>query len=211
MAQNGMNKEERKLYAELQRDVKKANQRILDIERQFGKGSWAVRNLYNRLESEKVQALTKSGRISLSQSMSKAQLKAIQSATEKFLNSKTSTITGIKQTRESVKDHIGISADITFEEADIIQQIWEDSKINTMTKYLKGSDFINFISDMVEESKKIDSWPIEEGESKVEYNRRIRESKKAMFMNRLEAFVDNPHADKKLKSEASRIVSRYMK
>ena len=46
--------EEQKLYNELKKLSKRANQRIVRLEREFGVNSWATRYLKEKLESETV-------------------------------------------------------------------------------------------------------------------------------------------------------------
>lgn len=53
-----LTKEQQELYAELKKLSKRANQRIVRLERQFGKDSWGTKYLKEKLESEKVQAWT---------------------------------------------------------------------------------------------------------------------------------------------------------
>ena len=80
------------LYNELRKLVKKANQRLVRLERFTGRqNSWASKILRNKLDTVKLNAWTVKNRIRINKNMSIKQLKAIKRATENFINSKTST------------------------------------------------------------------------------------------------------------------------
>ena len=51
-----MNKEE--LLNKLRLDIKRANQRLVRLERQFGKGTWGAGRLESKLDTERLQAWT---------------------------------------------------------------------------------------------------------------------------------------------------------
>ena len=91
---------ENQLYRELEKLARRANQRIRTIERVFGKDTWAVKRLRNKLDIEPLKAWTKTGRVKFNKSMTELQMKATIIAVNNFLNSKTSTIKGIKQARK---------------------------------------------------------------------------------------------------------------
>lgn len=91
-------------YDSLKKKVLRANKAIERIEKKYGEDSWGVNRLYNKLDNETFKGITKSGRIRLNKNMSDVQLKAIEKATNNFLdNKKTSTLKGIKATIKEVK------------------------------------------------------------------------------------------------------------
>lgn len=53
-----LTKEEQQLYSELKVLAKRANQRIVRLERRFGKDTWATRELKERLAVEPLNAWT---------------------------------------------------------------------------------------------------------------------------------------------------------
>lgn len=55
--------EEQELFNELKKLSKRANQRIVRLERAFGKDTWATKYLKEKLETEPVQAWTTKGRV----------------------------------------------------------------------------------------------------------------------------------------------------
>jgi len=97
-----MTQEQYELYQILQKEARKANRRLALIEKNFGRDTWAGKRLRNRLESTKIQAYTKGGRVSVRKNMSTMQMKATLKAVRQFLNSKTSTVKGIRETRKQV-------------------------------------------------------------------------------------------------------------
>ena len=87
-----MTPQEEKLYNDLKKLAKRANQRLVRLERLTGeKGTFASKQLYDYLDSSELQALSKTGRIRVSKNFSFTQLKAIIKATNQFLESPTST------------------------------------------------------------------------------------------------------------------------
>lgn len=176
----------------------------------FGKDTWASRNLRQRLEAEKVQAFTKSGRVSMSGNMSVPQMRATINATKQFLNSKTSTVEGIKETREKVKNSMSTSADISYSTAEIIQRIWEDKAITKIPKYIKGSDFINFIGTAVDRDREVQQQIYQyKGETDDEYKERIEKARQDEFIESLNEYINSPDSDEALKEEAKRILEKY--
>lgn len=102
-----MNSEENKLYNDLKKLVKRANQRILRLERLTGeKDSFSAKQLFDYLSVEKLQAITKKGRIKIS-GFDTQQMEAIRTAIEDFLSSNYSTIGEIKKYKAKVEKAIG--------------------------------------------------------------------------------------------------------
>ncbi len=96
-----------KEFANLKKQVARANKAITRIENVYGEDSWGVNRLYNKLDNDTFKGITKGGRIRVTKSMSDEQLKAIQKATNNFLNNKkTSTLTGIKGVIKEVKSSL---------------------------------------------------------------------------------------------------------
>ena len=116
-----MSKEEQLLYNELQKLAKKANQRLLRMERLTGsQGLFASKQLYDYLDSSTLNALTPASRIKVSKTFNLMQLKAIKKATEQFLESDISTVKGIKKLTKSYSEKAGKT--ITYEQADVLYQ-----------------------------------------------------------------------------------------
>jgi hypothetical protein len=116
-----MGKEEQKLYNELVKLAKTANQRLLRIERLTGlQGSFASKQLYDYLDSSTLQAITPASRIRISKTYNLMQLKAIKKATEQFLESDISSVKGIKKLTKTYSEKAG--KPISYEQADVLYQ-----------------------------------------------------------------------------------------
>lgn len=112
-----MTKEQNQLYTELEKLVKQANKRLAMLENLTGKqGSFASKELYDHLDSSNIQAIKK-GLIKLDKTYKPMQLRAIKKATEEFLEEKTSTYQGIKETLQKYEKFTG--KEFTYKFADI--------------------------------------------------------------------------------------------
>lgn len=138
-----LNKEQQSLYNELKKLSKRANQRIVRLEREFGKDTWATRKLRDKLEVEPLQAWTRSGRVRVNKSMTKAQMEATIKATKEFLSKPTSTRRGIKKARktgiETLRTRYGAKATagaMTDEEAEALYNLFEDNEVNSITNFV---------------------------------------------------------------------------
>lgn len=153
-----ISQEQQKLYEELKKLAKRANQRIVRLEREFGKDKWAVKNLRDRLDTQKLNAWTKTGRIKYNKSMSITELRAVTKATKQFLNSQTSTRRGIKQVRKKQIEGIRRSMSIeeeefTYEEAEALYRLFEDTDFTFFVpKYFTASEFWSLIQEAKEQN-----------------------------------------------------------
>ena len=133
-------------YEELKKQVIKTNKAISRIEKQYGESSWGINNLYNKLNNDVFQGVTKSGKIRLNKSMSDVQLKAIEKATSKFLeNKKTSTLTGIKGVVKDVKSSLkatygDMGNKLTNKEVNMLYDLVEDKDKRSITEQIGASD-----------------------------------------------------------------------
>lgn len=140
-----MTAEQARLYTELKKLSKRANQRIVRLEREFGTENLAIRNLRDKLAIEPLQAWTVSGRVKVNKSMSEIQMKATIKATNQFLNSKLSTRTGIKKAKKKAIETLRVrfSTDVkelTTQEAEVLYNIFTDKDVNQITNFVQGSD-----------------------------------------------------------------------
>lgn len=132
-------------YKQLIKDVRIANQRIVRLTNKYGERSWAVNNLYNKLEDSKVMALTKYGNIKINRGMSDVKLKYIQQAVKEFKESQTSKIRGaelaIKNTKQSIKEHYSdIGNNLTDEQAGKLYNIVEDRNLRDYSELFDPSE-----------------------------------------------------------------------
>lgn len=133
-----MSKDEQQLYSELQKIVKRANQRLLRVERITGeKGLFASKQLYDYLESKELNAVTAGGRIRLSKSYNVRQLLAVKKATEQFLKKEESTVVGIKKLK--VKYEEQVEKELDFKQ---LNTLYRSSKDYTwIYEYIPKSEF----------------------------------------------------------------------
>lgn len=134
-------------YNKLTKEVKVANQRIQKLQDRYGENSWAINQLYNKINTDKLNAISsKTGGIKISKNMSDIELKAIQKATEEFLeNKKTSTLRGVKSTirntKESLKATFGDQAhNMTDKEINYLYNLVEDKNMRDITEQIGASE-----------------------------------------------------------------------
>lgn len=150
-----LNSEQQKLFNELKKLSKRANQRIVRLEREFGKDTWATKKLRDKLATEPLQTWSKTGRVKVNKSMTITQMKATIKATQQFLNSKTSTKRGIKQVKKTTIKQLAKSLgtddeDLTNEEAEALYDMLSDDYVTDILKYIPASDFWALIEDAKE-------------------------------------------------------------
>lgn len=152
-----LSQEEQELYNELKKLSKRANQRIVRLEREFGKDTWATKYLKEKLATEPLQAWTLSGRVKVNKSMTVTQMQATIKFTKEFLNSSISTKRGIKQAKQkaikTLKTRFSTDvSEISYEEAEVLTHFFDDKEVNDITNYIKGSDVLAIIEEAREKN-----------------------------------------------------------
>lgn len=114
-------KERAKLIADTRKIVSEANRRLKGLNQAGYKGTWASKKLADRLDTKVLNAWTKQGKIKIDKTLTNTQLKAIQKATQQFMTSQTSKVSGIKKVKESTLDSLRatLSKDIELDEMDV--------------------------------------------------------------------------------------------
>ncbi len=164
MAQKKANNvEENELFNELKKLAKTANQRIIRLERAFGKDRWATKKLRDKLDIEPLQAWTKTGRIKVNKSMTPEQLQATITATRKFLNSKVSTVSGVKKVRHSVINKIAESLEIdgkqlSYDEAETLYDLTTIDYIQDIISQIPASKLRVIIVESIEHKDTKEQW-----------------------------------------------------
>lgn len=160
----------------LKKMVATANQRITKIENKYGDnaglGSWGVRNLYDSLDNNVVNGISQvSGKIQVNKNMSKTQLKAIAKATQKFLDSKTSTLRGINETKKSIRQGIQkslanpspkVHRDVSDKDAEVLYSFLEDKTLRGTTEKIGASTLWNFLIDAKEKKEMGDEFGLKD-------------------------------------------------
>lgn len=150
-----------KLYRETKIQVDQTNRLLRNLEREGFKGTWASGKLYGKLSKGKFKGknVVQKGQIKISKDMSTTNLIGVHKATRAFLESKTSTARGIKDTRTSViqslKEHYGdIGKDIDYRQAEVLYNLFTDTDFEDLTAYSSASTLWTNIVDYLE--KEID-------------------------------------------------------
>lgn len=181
------------LLKELKSKSREANKRINAIRRNYGDDSWAMKKLNERLEREQTQGKTTTGKVRASKDMSTLQIRETLKATEKFLNSKTSTIEGIEEVRkrqiETIRENLediksdvsGIpieELDISFQDAQAMYGIFEDDDTRSIVDKLGGSPVYRLIAEASERKMNVTSFQKQmktmiEGENDVDFKKQL--------------------------------------
>lgn len=130
--------EQQKLYNELAKLAKKANQRLVRMEKLVGKQEvFGAKYLYDYLNISNIQAINRKGRVKVTKNYSVMQLVAINKVLNNFLDKEVSTV---KEIREKTKEYSEkLDTEITFVQASTIyiagkNYIW-------IYEYIKKSEF----------------------------------------------------------------------
>ena len=152
-----LTREEQELFNELKKLSKRANQRIVRLEREFGKDTWATKYLKEKLGAKPLQAWSKKGRIKANKSMSSVQMKATIKATKEFLNSSISTKRGVKKAKQKAIKTLKIRfssyvSEISYQEAEALSMFFDDKEVNGITNFIPGSDVLAVIEEAREQN-----------------------------------------------------------
>lgn len=121
MARIEQSAEEKKLYNDLRKLAKQANQRLLRLERLTGKQeTFASKELYDYLSVSNLQAISKTGRIRVSKKFNVGQLSAIIKVTKRFLEEETSRVAGVKKITKEYSEKL--DKKISFKQASTLFQ-----------------------------------------------------------------------------------------
>lgn len=100
---------EASLFSEMKKLSKRANQRIVRLERETGvQEAFAIKQLADYLSSDKLNAWTEKGRVTAKTSLSAKQMKDVIKATKKFLNQETSRVAGVKAYQKRYEEKTGL-------------------------------------------------------------------------------------------------------
>lgn len=141
--------EKQKLYKQTKQQVDIVNKRLRNLEKGGFTGTWASSKLINRLNVKKLKGkklLTTKGvtRVRISKDLSTTNLIAINQATRQFLESKTSTSRGIKETRNSVikslQETFGdMNYEIDYKQAELMYNLFDETDFEDVSRYSNAS------------------------------------------------------------------------
>lgn len=140
-----------KLFNELVRKTGQANKRLRAIRNEFGKIGWAGENLKQKTEMSLISSWTSRG-IRVRRSMTPHQMKATLKAIDNFLQSKTSSVKGIRQTIKRQQQGLQKTLSneditITTKESQTLYKFFEDKDFNYITRYIGASDLFVLLED----------------------------------------------------------------
>ena len=137
-----LTKEQNLLFNELKILSKRANQRILELERIIkNKEPLATQYLREKLEVKPLQAWTRKGRVKASKKMTPEQMQATIKATKEFLKNPMSTRRGIKKAKqkaiETLKERFDTDVGgLEEDEVRSLTDIFYDDEVNDITNYI---------------------------------------------------------------------------
>lgn len=138
---------------ELKQLVKVANQRLVRLEREAGKGSWAAKKLEKRMEQEGIEAWTESDRVAFSvkklTAMTPGQQAQYKKALTTFIMSETSTKTGIEKAKLTTQKALGDKYNVTDQEAQAMYQVVENKQFENLFTFISPSEFWAIYDDIV--------------------------------------------------------------
>lgn len=141
--------EKQKLYRQTKQQVDIVNKRLRNLEKGGFTGTWASGKLINRLNVKKLKGkkllITKGvTRVKITKDLSTTNLIAINQATRQFLESKTSTSRGIKETRKSVikslkKTFGDMNNEIDYKQAELMYNLFDETDFEDVSRYSNAS------------------------------------------------------------------------
>lgn len=127
------------LHKQVVKNVKKVNAMLQQLRGQIDKEhpGWAATRMLNYLSADVINAVTEKGYIKFNKNLSVGQMNAIFKATNNFLNSKTSTVQGVKEARQKIIDEYRLTQDLSYKQAESLYSFFEsdDYKLSDEVKY----------------------------------------------------------------------------
>ena len=142
--------EKQKLYRKTKEQVDIVNKRLRNLEKGGFTGTWASGKLLNRLNVSKLKGnklITKKGnlpKIRINRNLSTTNLIAINQATRQFIESKTSTTRGIRETRKSVINSLqktfgDVGKEINYKQAELLYTLFDETDFEDVSRYSNAS------------------------------------------------------------------------
>ena len=144
-------KTDTQLFNELVRKTGQVNKRLKNIQREYGSISWAGSTLKSKTDTPLIN-VWRGNRIKVNKNMSTQQMKATLKALDNFLKSKTSTIKGIKQTKQKTintfKETLSMEdIELSTKDAESLYNLFGNKDYNLITNYIDASEFNALIDD----------------------------------------------------------------
>lgn len=154
-----MTQEQSKLYSEMKKLAKRANQRIVRLERETGvQEPFSVKQLADYLSSNTLNAWSEKGRASVIKGLTEGQMKAEIKALNQFLNNDLSKQRGIKNYIKEKSEKAGVI--LNYKQANVVYQAEKSYK--WIYKYFedskKGNYYWDFAREMVRNNWGVDQF-----------------------------------------------------
>lgn len=145
------NKTETQLLNELIRKTGQVNKRLKAIRNEYGSISWAGSKLKSKVKIPLID-VWRGNRIKVNRNMSVKQMKATIKAMDEFLKSKTSTVKGIKQTKQKTintfKETLSMEdINLSTKDAESLYNLFGNKDYNLITNYIDASEFNALLDD----------------------------------------------------------------
>ena len=136
-----------KLYRQTKSKINLVNKRITKLKQSGMNKTWASGKLYNRLDVGKLgktKILSRRGYLNITKDLTTTQLNAIARASDLFLQSKTSTVRGIEQTRNSVIESLRVSLGedtemLSYDDAEFLYDLFNTTQFDDLAKHSSAS------------------------------------------------------------------------
>lgn len=163
-------KVDEKLYKQVKENVMEVNKRLVKLRKSDEYGSWASKKLFNRLDTKNLDVLEKTRKgglikkIKLNKNLTNTDLRAIDKATNQFLQSKTSTKKGInivkRKTIKSIKKTLTLEEGrkVSDEDAEYYYDMLANKDFDWFNEKIGASTMWGLIDDAVENNDSEVDW-----------------------------------------------------
>ena len=148
----------RKLVNEFNLNMKRVNRKLTRIRREYGSLQYSSKNLIEQITARKDLKRAyniKTGRIQIRKSLSNDDLKSLNKLMSNFLKDKTSTISGIKNRRESarlgLKQMMGdVDREISDNDIDAFARTFQNADFRWLMRYgIDESEFVSMVQEAI--------------------------------------------------------------
>lgn len=158
------------LYRDVKKQVEEVNKRLTRLRKSDEYGSWASKKLFNRLDTKNLDVLQKTRkgkivqRIKLTKNLTNTDLRAIEKATNQFLQSKTSTSRGIKITKsktiKTIKKTLSLEEGrkVSDEDAEYYYDMLANKDFDWFNDKIGASAMWSLIDDAIEHNDSESDW-----------------------------------------------------
>lgn len=145
------------MYSALTRKIGQANKRLRAIEKEYGSLGWSGTILKNKTSNFLVNTWRGAKGIKISEKTSEKELQATYKLVNNFLQSKTSTVEGIKKLmisqQKSIRENLSTEEhEVTKEESEALYHLFGDKDFSIIAEKIKPSDLFALLIDVKEKN-----------------------------------------------------------